>query len=94
MTAQVERSPPVEPPTMPPLDVLERIQRRILWLAVRMIDVANRYRDAGVKIGGHQAPSASMVSIMTSLWFCHLAGADKVAIKPHASLLNHAIKYL
>jgi len=81
-------------PPMPPLDVLRRIQQRILWLAVRMVDEANRTSDTGVKIGGHQASSASMVSIMTALWFCHLSGADKVAIKPHASPLYHAIKYL
>ncbi len=35
-----------------------------------------------------------MVSIMTSLWFAHLDGADKVAVKPHASPVFHAIKYL
>ncbi len=77
-------------------EVLERIQRRVLWLAVRMVDHANRNRaDAGgIKIGGHQASSASMVGIMTSLWFGHLRGADKVAVKPHASPVYHAIKYL
>ena len=79
---------------MPPLDVLSRIQQRILWLAVRMVDAANRSSDDELKIGGHQASSASMVSIMTSLWFCHLSGGDKVAVKPHASPLYHAIKYL
>ncbi len=35
-----------------------------------------------------------MVTIMTSLWFAHLTGADKVAVKPHASPAYHAIKYL
>lgn len=78
---------------MPDLDVLERIQDRILWLAVRMVDAANR-TDTEIKIGGHQASSASMASIMTALWFCHLTGADKVAVKPHAAPLYHAIKYL
>ena len=47
-----------------------------------------------VKVGGHQASSASMVSIMTALWFAHLSGDDKVAVKPHASPVFHAIKYL
>ncbi len=78
------------------LEVLERIERRVLWIATRIIDVANR-RDAGpgsVKVGGHQASSASMVSIMTALWFAHINGDDKVAIKPHASPVYHAIKYL
>jgi pyruvate dehydrogenase E1 component len=74
---------------------LETVQRRILWLATRMIDFANHDRPAGeVKVGGHQASSASMVGIMTSLWFGHLAGDDKVAVKPHASPVYHAIKYL
>ena len=31
---------------------------------------------------------------MTALWFGHLGGADKVAVKPHASPVYHAIKYL
>jgi pyruvate dehydrogenase E1 component len=75
---------------------LEEIQQRILWLAVRMVDHANHDRPnpSGIKIGGHQASSASMVSIMTSLWFGHLGRADKVAVKPHASPVFHAIKYL
>ena len=64
-----------------------------------MIDHANRERPAptgsmAVKVGGHQASSASMVSIMTALWFGHLTGDDKVAVKPHASPVYHAIKYL
>lgn len=84
--------------------VLE-IERRVLWLSMRIIDFANRERKtrvapAGreaefhVKVGGHQASSASMVSIMTSLWFAHLTSDDKVAVKPHASPVYHAIKYL
>jgi pyruvate dehydrogenase E1 component len=90
-------SPLLNPDTTGPEDfgVLERIQQRILWLAVRMVDSANhdRRRDE-VKVGGHQASSASMVGIMTSLWFAHLSGQDKVAVKPHASPVYHAIKYL
>ena len=77
------------------LAVLEAVQRRVLWLAVRMVDSANHDRPAGeVKVGGHQASSASMVGIMTALWFGHLTGDDKVAVKPHASPVYHAIKYL
>jgi pyruvate dehydrogenase E1 component len=78
----------------PDLDVLRAIERRILWLAVRMIDQANRSDSGGIKTGGHQASSASMVSIMTALWFNHIGGEDKVAVKPHASPVYHAIKYL
>lgn len=79
----------------PPIELLDSIQRRLLWLAVRMVDHANHHRTAGeVKVGGHQASSASMVSIMTALWFGHLDGSDKVAVKPHASPVYHSIKYL
>ena len=79
----------------PSLEVLESIQQRVLWLAVRMVDTANRERPPGeIKVGGHQASSASMVGIMTALWFGHLTGEDKVAVKPHASPVYHAIKYL
>ena len=81
------------------LETLDQLQRRVLWLAVRMIDHANRERpaptgDMAIKVGGHQASSASMVSIMTALWFGHLSGHDKVAVKPHASPVYHSIKYL
>jgi pyruvate dehydrogenase complex dehydrogenase (E1) component len=73
---------------------LESIEDRLRWLSVRMIDHANRRSDAEIKVGGHQASSASMTSIMTALWFAHITGDDKVAVKPHAAPLFHAIKYL
>src|SRR5919199_1364627 len=78
------------------LDVLEEIQRRVLWLAVRIVDAANRERDTGdgVKVGGHQASSASLVTAMTALWFAHLDAPDRVSVKPHASPVLHAIQYL
>jgi pyruvate dehydrogenase E1 component len=57
---------------------------------------ANARRDntSGVKVGGHQASSASMVTLMTALWFEHLTPADRVSVKPHASPVLHAINYL
>ncbi|MEM7141368.1 MAG: 1-deoxy-D-xylulose-5-phosphate synthase N-terminal domain-containing protein [Actinomycetota bacterium] len=76
------------------LDVLREIEQRVLWLATRIVDHANRRGTGEVKVGGHQASSASMVSIMTSLWFDRIGGEDKVAVKPHASPVYHAIKYL
>lgn len=87
-------APPPEPDDL--LPVLEAIERRVLWLAVRIVDWANHDRpDAGgIKVGGHQASSASMVSIMTALWFHHLRAEDRVAVKPHASPVFHAIQYL
>ena len=77
-------------------DILDRVAQRVLWLAVRMVDSANRDRaDAdGIKVGGHQASSASMVGILTALWFGHLNAQDQVAVKPHASPAFHAIQYL
>jgi pyruvate dehydrogenase E1 component len=86
------------PPTSdaPPLDALDAIQRRVLWLAMRMIDYANRERpnpDA-VKVGGHQASSASMVTLMTAMYFHWLEAGDRVAVKPHASPVLHSINYL
>src|SRR5690242_10135800 len=61
-----------------------------------MIHHANRVRpnSSGLKVGGHQASSASMVTIMTSLWFNHLQPDDRVSVKPHASPVLHAINYL
>src|SRR3954449_3172840 len=78
------------------LPVLEAVQRRILWLATRIVDSANHDRPAagGIKVGGHQAPSASLVSAMTALWFAHLDGPDRISVKPHASPVFHAIQYL
>ena len=76
--------------------VLERIDERVLWLSAAMVDHANRVRPnpSGLKVGGHQASSASLVSIMTSLWFRHLRPEDRVSVKPHASPVLHAINYL
>lgn len=76
------------------VETLRRIEERVLWLACRIVDAANRRGDTEVKVGGHQASSASIVSIMTALWFAHIGGEDKVAVKPHASPVYHAIKYL
>jgi pyruvate dehydrogenase E1 component len=78
----------------PNLEVLEEIQERVLWLSTRMIDHANQEDAGGIKVGGHQASCASMISIMTALWFGHITGDDKVAVKPHASPVYHSIKYL
>lgn len=75
---------------------LREISQRVLWLATAMIDAANRGRlnPDKVKVGGHQASSASMVGIMTALWFSELTALDRVSVKPHASPVLHAINYL
>lgn len=76
--------------------VLYNIERRVLWLAVSIVHHANRVRPnpSGIKVGGHQASSASMSSIMAALWFAFLEARDKVSLKPHASPVLHAINYL
>jgi len=77
-------------------EILRSIERRVLWLSTAIIDYANRVRanPSGLKVGGHQASSASMVTIMTALWFRHLRAEDRVSVKPHASPVLHAINYL
>jgi pyruvate dehydrogenase E1 component len=78
------------------LEVLESIQRRVLWLASDIIHHANHVRPNvdGIKVGGHQASSASVVSILTALYFGFLRAGDRVAIKPHSSPVFHAVQYL
>ncbi|MFC4494845.1 pyruvate dehydrogenase [Streptomyces ovatisporus] len=78
------------------LEVLRSVEQRVLWLSTAIIDHANRVRPnpTGLKVGGHQASSASMTSIMTSLWFHELGPDDRVSVKPHASPVLHAVNYL
>lgn len=75
---------------------LKTVERRLLWLACWMVHNANHLRDnpEGLKVGGHQASSASIVSIMTALYFTALRPQDRVAVKPHASPVFHAMQYL
>lgn len=75
---------------------LTEIADRVRWLSTAMIHHANRVRPnlTGLKVGGHQASCASMVEIMTSLWFEQLTSGDRVSVKPHASPVLHAINYL
>ncbi|MFJ2633869.1 transketolase-like TK C-terminal-containing protein [Streptomyces sp. NPDC087422] len=80
----------------PAEEVLREIARKVLWIATSIVDAANRGRPnaSGVKVGGHQSSSASMVDIMVSLWFAELTRNDRVSVKPHASPVLHAINYL
>ncbi|GAA1456808.1 transketolase-like TK C-terminal-containing protein [Williamsia maris] len=77
-------------------DPLDEIARHVLWLSTAIIHHANviRPNPTGLKVGGHQASCASMVTIMTSLWFEQLTNGDRVSVKPHASPVLHAINYL
>ena len=76
--------------------VLRDIAQRVLWFSAAIVDAANagRANSSGVKVGGHQASSASMVDIMTALWFAELTPLDRVSVKPHASPVLHAVNYL
>ena len=75
---------------------LKIIEQRLLWLSHWMIHHANHIRpkEDAIKVGGHQASSASMVSILTALYFSALRPEDRVAVKPHASPVFHAMHYL
>ncbi|WP_317961387.1 1-deoxy-D-xylulose-5-phosphate synthase N-terminal domain-containing protein, partial [Phaeobacter inhibens] len=75
---------------------LKTIEQLLLWHSHWMIHHANHIRPKvdGIKVGGHQASSASMVSIMTALYFSALRPEDRVAVKPHASPIFHAAQYL
>ncbi|HTI00761.1 MAG TPA: transketolase [Acidisoma sp.] len=76
--------------------ILEMLERKVLWLATWMIHHANHLRrnTDNLKVGGHQASSASLSTIMTALYFAVLRPEDRVAVKPHASPNFHAIQYL
>lgn len=75
---------------------LKTVEQRLLWLSHWMIHNANHLRPKadGIKVGGHQASSASMVSILTALYFSALRPQDRVAVKPHAGPVFHAMHYL
>jgi pyruvate dehydrogenase E1 component len=76
--------------------LLREIERKLLWLSAWMIHHANHIRPNrdGLKVGGHQASCASVISIMAALYFAVLRPQDRVAVKPHASPVFHAINYL
>src|SRR3954462_8854732 len=78
------------------LEILRELERKVLWLAAWTIHNANHLRENadGMKVGGHQASSASLATIMAVLYFEVLRPEDRVAVKPHASPIFHAIQYL
>jgi pyruvate dehydrogenase E1 component len=78
------------------LRLLRELERKVLWLSSWTIHHANHLRPSrdGLKVGGHQASSASVATLMTALYFHALKPEDRVAVKPHASPVFHAIQYL
>jgi pyruvate dehydrogenase E1 component len=78
------------------LELLSQLQRKLLWLSSWMIHHANHIRPNrdGLKVGGHQASCASIAAVMTALYFDVLKPEDRVAVKPHAGPVFHAINLL
>jgi len=78
------------------LGLLQALERKVLWLSSWMIHNANHLRPSrdGLKVGGHQASSASCVTLLTALYLDVLRSVDRVAVKPHASPVYHALAYL
>ena len=78
------------------LTYLRALEQKILWLSTWIIHHANQVRpnDGQLKVGGHQASCASMVTLMTALYFSVLRPEDRVAVKPHGSPVFHAIQYV
>jgi len=76
--------------------ILAALERKVLWLSTWMIHNANYLRDNsdGLKVGGHQASSASIATLMTALYCSALRPEDRVAVKPHGSPVFHAIQYM
>src|SRR6266446_349018 len=75
---------------------LQALERKVLWLSTWMIHNANHLRPSrdGLKVGGHQASSASVATLMTALYLDVMRPQDRVAVKPHAAPVFHALQYL
>ncbi len=78
------------------IEGLDALEQRLLWLASWTVHYANHIRPNrdGLKVGGHQASCASMTTLMAALYFHVLRPQDRVAVKPHASPVLHAVEYL
>jgi pyruvate dehydrogenase E1 component len=96
MTQPAQSPVPQRPALRGQLALLAELERKALWLSSWIIHHANHIRPNrdGLKVGGHQASSASVVTLMTALYFAALRPEDRVAVKPHASPVLHAIRYL
>ena len=78
------------------LAMLDAVEKKVRWLSSWTIHHANHIRAKrdGIKVGGHQASCASLSTLMTALYFNVLRPQDRVAVKPHASPVFHAINYM
>lgn len=86
-------TPAVTPDTVA---LLKELERKVLWLSCWMIHHANHLRPSrdGLKVGGHQSSCASSVTALTALYLNVLGREDRVAVKPHAAPVFHALQYL
>ena len=87
---------PIPAVTADHVAMLHALEKKLLWLSAWMIHHANHIRPNrdGLKVGGHQASCASAVSILTALYFDALRPQDRVAVKPHAGPVFHAVNWL
>ena len=97
------KPPTSKPPASTPLassghrtHLLHQLERKLLWLSAWMVHNANHIRPNrdGLKVGGHQASCASVISIMAALYFEIARPQDRIAVKPHAGPVFHAVNYL
>ncbi|SRR5579875_497119 len=93
--ALAQRKPP-QVAAIDRLALLHALERKVLWLSTWTIHHANHIRPSrdGLKVGGHQASCASAVTLLTALYFHALRPEDRIAVKPHAAPVLHAIQYL
>ncbi len=96
MTVQGKPEPVAPMDEAARIRMLKAVEKKLLWLSAWMIHTANHVRPSrdGLKVGGHQASCASIISVMTALYFDMLKPADRVAVKPHAGPVFHSINYL
>ncbi|CAN7572523.1 transketolase [Phenylobacterium sp. LjRoot219] len=86
----------IAPDRQDTVKALDMLETRLRWLSSWTVHNANHLRAKrdGLKVGGHQASCASMTAIMSALYFHALRPQDRVAVKPHAGPVLHAIHYL
>ncbi|MFT5181652.1 MAG: pyruvate dehydrogenase E1 component [Alphaproteobacteria bacterium] len=91
-----QKAPQTDLPDAATIATLEAVERKALWLSSWLIHNANHIRPSrdGLKVGGHQASCASSATLLTALYMSVLRPEDRVAVKPHASPVFHAIQYL
>src|SRR5579875_3789676 len=96
MDTPVTATTPLLPAETRRVQVLKQLERKLLWLSAWMVHNANHLRPNrdGLKVGGHQASCASCISILAALYFEVARPQDRIAVKPHAGPVFHAINYL